>query len=135
MPQVRYTPGKFSTRASSAQQDYATGVQSPRRSQSESAIAAKDNWKASLDAAAAAGLFEKGLRASGDGEWKKGVETKGKARYSSGVLASEQKYVAKTAKFRSALEGLTLQPRGPKGTNYGRVQQVGDLMKSTKNSG
>lgn len=132
MPTVRYNTGKFSQRAASAAGEYASGTQNPRRSQSEAAKAAKGNWEAGLQAAIAADSFSKGLTRAGDAAWQKGVQEKGRSRYGTGVSLSESKYVTNFEPFKRAIESVSLQPRGPKGTNYARVQAVGEALRAAK---
>ncbi len=132
MPTVRNNPEKWASRSSGAGAEYASGVRAPRRSQSAAAIAAKENWKAGVTLAASEGRFEKGLQKSGDAKWLKGATEKGEQRFTSGVLSAQQEYAAGFAPFASALGSLTLAPRGPKGTNYGRVQAVGEALRAAK---
>ncbi len=132
MPLVRTNSEKWANRASGSGADYEAGVRAPRRSQSASAIAAKENWKQGVTLAASEGRFEKGLQKSGDAKWQKGSLEKGSARFTSGVLGATGAYEAGFAPFASALGSVQLAPRGPKGTNYGRVQAVGEALRAAK---
>lgn len=132
MPTVRINPEKWASRASGAGADYASGVRAPRRSQSAAAIAAKENYKAGVTLAISEGRFEKGLQKAGDAKWLKGATEKGEQRFTQGVLGTQQEYAAGFAPFAQALTSLSLAPRGPKGTNYGRVQAVGEALRNAK---
>ena len=132
MAKVKFDSSKWARRASASAGDYAAGVSSPRRSQSQSAIASKDVYAAGVNAAIAAGSYEKGLAKAGDAKWQKGVRDVGQSRYSQGVATSETEYSAGFRPFVSVLEGLDLGPKGPKGTNYGRTQIVGEALRAAK---
>ena len=129
---VRFDPAKWVMRAGAAGGEYGTGVQNPRRSQSATAIAAKDVYAAGVQAAIGRGAYEKGLSKAGDAKWQKGVAEKGKARYGQGVTAGADAYRQGFGPYASVLGGLELGPRGPKGQNYGRVQQVGEALRAAK---
>ncbi len=132
MPAVRSNPEKWANRSSAASADYAQGVQSPRRSWSQSASAAKENYKSGVALAASEGRYEKGVQKAGDAKWQKGATEKGAQRFSQGVLGAQQNYSSGFAPFAAALQGVNLPPRGPKGTNYGRVQAVGEALRAAK---
>jgi hypothetical protein len=110
---------KWSTRASGASGDYASGVANTTKEQA-------------VQAAAAQGRFAKGLQRAGTPAWKAGVATKGAQRYSQGVGVAAPNYQAGVAPYFTALGSLSLQPRGVKGTNMGRVQAVVDALMKTK---
>jgi len=133
--EVRQNAEKFARNASNASGDYLAGAQSPRRSQSAAAIAAEPNYESGVTAAISRKAYSTGLRKAGDGKWQKGIQDVGRARYQQGVAAAKDEYSSGFAPYASVLSGLTLQPRGPKGTNYGRVQMVGDALRAKKLSG
>lgn len=132
--QVRTNPSKWSRNSAASAGDYAAGAQSPRRPWAASAAAAADNFAAGVSEAVAQGRFAKGVNKAGDAAWNKGVQEKGRQRYGQGVAVGESKYSARFAPFAAALGSVTLSPRGPKGTNYNRVQEVGEALRSAKNS-
>ena len=129
---VNTDPQKWSNRSGAAGADYVSGAVSPKRSQSATAIASKDVWVQGVQAAIARGAYEKGLGKSGDAKWLKGIKDKGQRNYQTGVGIAQDAYRQGFAPFASALGGLELGPRGPKGTNYDRVQKVGELLRNTK---
>lgn len=132
MPEVRLNARKWATRSAAAGGDYDSGVRNPRRSQSAAAIASEPNYEAGINEAIGRKAYSKGLQKSGDAKWMKGATEKGRARFQQGVSVSETEYQAGFEPFASALRSVTLQPRGPKGQNYGRVQQVGDALRQAK---
>lgn len=132
MPNVRVDAEKYSSRASQASGDYLKGAQTPRRSQSQSAIAAAGNYAASVQEAISRGAYEKGLQKSGDQAWIRGVQDKGRTRYQQGVSLSGDKWRTGFQPYAATLQGLELGPKGPKGTNYDRVQKVGEALRQAK---
>jgi hypothetical protein len=133
--EVRQNPEKYARNASNAAGDYLSGAQSPRRSQSAAAIAAEPNYEAGVQAAISRKAYSVGLRKAGDAAWQKGITEVGRARYQQGVANAKDDYAAGFAPYASVLGGLSLPPRGPKGTNYQRVQAVGDALRAKKLSG
>lgn len=132
MATVRVDPDKYSSRASGAAGDYLKGSQAPRRSQSQAAVAAAGNYSTGVSEAISRGAFEKGLQRAGDQKWLKGIQEKGRTRYQQGVSLAADSWRSGFQPFAAALQGLELGPKGPKGTNYDRVQQVGELLRNTK---
>lgn len=132
MPQVRFNPAKWANRSQQASPEYATGVQNPRRSWAASAQASEGNYAAGVSEAASKGSYGKGVARASDAKWQKGALEKGRTRYGQGVSVSQEEYSAGFQPYANAINGLTLQPRGPKGSNYGRVQQIGDALRNIK---
>ncbi len=125
---------KYSTRAQAAVPEYRVGVTDPKRSQSDSAIAAAPNWQAAVTSAAALARFTSGLRAAGDAGWKQGALTKGADRYGPGVVAAKSKWQARVTPFLNAIAALDLPPKGLRGSsaNYQRVSAVGSALHALK---
>jgi secreted Zn-dependent insulinase-like peptidase len=59
---TRVTPGRT--------EDYKIGVQNPKRDWEAETVAAKDNWKAGIDAAAGKDMFAKGVVKAGSKKWQ-----------------------------------------------------------------
>ena len=113
---------------------YKAGVESPRRSWSESAAAADEARKAGLAAADARNAFSEGVRAAGDEKWKRRASVLGSQRYGAGVQAAEPEYRSGFSKYHSVIAGTTLGPRGPRGApgNYDRSRQMGEALHAAK---
>ena len=126
---------KWQRNSANASADYLTGILSPRRPWAQSAQAAEGNFEAGINAAIADKAYGKGIQEAGDSEWQNGARTKGQANYRTGVGASLAKYQSKFQRFASALASVTLAPRGPKGTNGGRVDVVNAAMMAAKKQG
>lgn len=106
---------KFANRAGAAVNDYVSGVQGAT-GQAAAAAAAADKWQQSVTAASAKAAFANNVTAAGDAAWKNGVTSKGQSRYAPGVTAGKQKWAAKVQKYFAVLKGLTLPPRGLRGS-------------------
>jgi hypothetical protein len=125
---------KYSTRAAAAAPDYKAGVMNPKRSQSQSAIAAKDTWAQAVQQAATNGSYAKGLNKSGDAKWQQNASTVGVTRYPQGVQNAGAAWANGVTPYLQVLSGLTLPPRGVRGSpqNIQRVQAVNDALAKAK---
>jgi len=123
---------KWVQRASAAAQTYGANVASSTVDQAGLAAAAQPLWAASVQQAAANNTFATQVQKAGTGAWKNGVATKGVARYPSGVTAAQGKYQTDVQPYFTALQNLTLPPRGVKGSNIGRVTAVDDALMAVK---
>ncbi len=128
---------KFARRAGGATADYAEGIETPKRSQSESAIAQKDTWRDAVSAAAADDRFAKGLRKAGDEKWSRKARSVGRDRYSPGVTAAKSDWQAGVAPYLGALRTMTLPAKGLRRSpqNVLRVQAVIDTLGKVKTGG
>jgi hypothetical protein len=106
---------KYSTRAGAAVNDYVAGVQGST-GQAAAAAAAADKWQQGVSAASAKAAFVNNINAAGDAAWKAGVQAKGQARYAGGVQAGMNKWASKVQKYFAVLKGLSLPPRGLRGS-------------------
>lgn len=125
---------KYVARAQAAVPDYKAGVASPRRSQSQSAIAAAGTWSQAVQQAATNGSYQKGLQASGDAKWQANSTNKGGVRYGPGVAAAQQSWASGVQPYLQTLSNLTLPPRGVRGSpqNIQRVSAVDDALSKLK---
>lgn len=122
----RVTPGRV--------EDYKLGITNPKRDWAEEAKAAKENWKAGIDAAAAKDLFAKGVEKAGTGKWKDRSLRKGPGRFSEGVYLARPDYEKGFAPFREAIQAVDLGPRYPKRDprNLERVKRIVDALVAKK---
>ncbi len=123
---------KWASRSAGAAGEYEKGTSNPRRPWAASTAAAADAQAQGVQNAIAEKRFEKGVNRAGDGAWSAGVRDKGRTRFQTGVSVAGSKYQNGFAPFAAVLSGLNLNARGPKGTNYGRVQQVGEALQAAK---
>lgn len=123
---TRVTPGRTD--------DYQKGVQSPRRDWANEATAAKDNWKAGIDAAHGKDLFAKGVAAAGSKKWQEKSLQKGPGRFAEGVYASGGDYEKGFAPFRAAIAAVDLGPKFPRRDprNLERVKKVVNALVAEK---
>jgi len=107
-------------------EDYKKGIESPKRDWAEETLAAKDNWKAGIDAAASKGLFEKGVTAAGSKKWKDKALAKGPGRFAEGVYLAGPDYEKGFAPYREAISRVDLGPKFPRRDprNLDRVKKV-----------
>lgn len=124
---------KFVRRASGAGEEYRKGVRSAGDWQGPTA-AASGNYAAGVQAAISDDRFTKGVRDVSNEEWKRKAETKGGANYGVGIRSSQDDFTKGYGPFREVVAGLTLPPRGPKGSpeNYDRVRLVGEAQHNAK---
>jgi len=123
---TRVTPGRT--------EDYKIGVQNPKRDWAEETEAATDNWKAGIDAAAAKGLFGKGVREAGSRKWQDKALKKGPGRFAEGVYIAGPDFEKGFAPYREAIARVDLGPKFPRRDprNLERVRRVVDALIEVK---
>ena len=127
---------KYEANASSATGAFVEGVNNPRRSQAESAIAAKDTYAQAVQEAIADDRFAKGVEEAGDAAWKEGATTLGKDRYAGGVRAGSDDWAKGTKPVIDAMAAVDLPPKGVKGdpANLERVRLMNEAARSASRS-
>ena len=107
-------------------EDYKLGIEHPRRDWEAETVAAKDNWKAGIDAAATKGLFEKGVTRAGSKKWQEKALAKGPGRFAEGVYIAGGDYEKGFAPYREAISRVDLGPKFPRRDprNLDRVKKV-----------
>ena len=90
-------------------------------------VAAGGIYTASLAQAGIGKRFVGGVKRAGAAKFARKVKDVGVARYGPGVAAAKSDMAAGVAPYVSALEGLEIPDRGPRGSpgNYAIVQVVG----------
>jgi len=123
---TRVTPGRA--------EDYKIGVQNPKRDWEEETTAAKENWKAGIDAAAAKDLFAKGVAKAGSKKWQDKALKKGPSRFSEGVYLAGPDYEKGFSPYREAIAGVDLGPKYPRRDprNIERVKRVNAALIAVK---
>ena len=126
---TRVTPGRT--------EDYKLGIQNPRRDWETETKASAGNWKAGVDAAAAKGLFQKGVTRAGTAKWRDRALKKGTGRFAEGVYLAGPDYEKGFAPFHAAIERVDLGPRFPKRDprNLERVKRIVDALVEEKLGG
>ncbi len=128
---------KWAQRAAAAGPDYTAGVKAPRKDWGQNTAAAADSWSQGVNDAVANGRFASGVQKAGTQKWQNGAVTKGSVRYPQGVQSATPQFQAGFGPYLQVIAGLTLAPRGPKGSpnNYTRSQQVGQALHQRKIGG
>ncbi|MBA7687823.1 hypothetical protein ES703_96296 [subsurface metagenome] len=126
---TRVTPGRT--------EDYKLGIKNPKRDWAEETLAAKDNWKAGVDAAAAKDLFGKGVTKAGSKKWQEKALKKGPGRFAEGVYIAGDDYEKGFAPYREAIARVDLGPRFPRRDprNLERVRRVVEALVEEKIGG
>lgn len=125
---------KWASNAGNATQTYIAGINAPKASQSQSAVAAAPRWQAAVASPAALASFTSHLQKAGDAAWAAGALGKGKDRYSAGIAAGKPKFLANIGPVLATIAGVNLPDKGIRGSaqNYARVQAVGDALHLAK---
>lgn len=123
---TRVTPGRI--------RDYELGIKNPKRDWETETLAAEDNWKAGVDAAAAKGLFPKGVKEAGSKKWQEKALKKGPGRFAEGVYIGGDDYARGFAPFHAAIERVDLGPRFPRRDprNLERVRRIVEALIAEK---
>ena len=114
--------------------DYTNGVKSPKRDWAAETGAAKGNWKAGVDAAAAKDLFAKGVAEAGTKKWQEKALAKGPGRFAEGVFGAGGDYEKGFAPYRAAIAAVDLGPKFPRRDprNLDRVKRVVQALTEAK---
>jgi len=128
---VANTVDKWQRRSSVAAPDYLSGVQNPKVPWDQAAKAGEANYKTAVTMAATEGRFGKGIARVGNEKWAKGATQKGPGRFVEGVQVGGPNFQERIQTVLSTIEGVTLAPRGPKGSpqNYQRVTPIGEALR------
>ena len=107
-------------------EDYSKGISNPKRDWEGEALAAKGNWKAGIDAAAAKDMYAKGISQAGTEKWKKKALALGPGRFAEGVYQAGPDYEKGFAPYREAIASVDLGPKFPRRDprNLDRVKRV-----------
>lgn len=114
--------------------DYVKGIENPRRDWEAETVAAKENWKAGVDSAAANDLFAKGVTAAGTKKWKDKALKVGPGRFAEGVMIAGPDYERGFKPYRDAIARVDLGPKYPRRDprNLARVKAVVDALIAEK---
>ncbi len=124
---------KWRSRTAAAQGDFSAGIQRSRGWQAPT-LAANETYKQGVAKAMAEDRFAKGVSKSSDSEWKSRASASAGA-WAQGAAAAEGDFASGIAKVLAVIQATPLPNRGPKGTNYGRVQELGEALRKAKDAG
>lgn len=125
---------KYTNRTAQAVDAYKAGVQAPKQSQSQAAIAAAGNWQQAVTGTAALNAFKSGLQRAGDTAWMNGALSKGADRYPVGTRLAAPKWQTNVQPYLAAIAGFNLPARGIRGAaqNWQRSQTLGQQLHTLK---
>lgn len=107
---------KFRTNFAGAGAEYEAGVSAPRRPWEEASVAAEPIYVSQVVAAANAGRRVAGVRRVGNAKWVDRAKRLGVNALANSAEVAAEEYGRQVAAVRSAVEGHTLPPDGPKGS-------------------
>jgi len=124
---------KYATVTPQRQGEYQSGVEQPLRDWKANSIAAKENWKAGIQAAVTADSQFKGVQRSSTERWKSRTLAKGVTRWGEGVQLGAADFETGFAPFQQAIAALNLPPRFARRDprNLARVTAVVQAMIAT----
>lgn len=125
---------KFKERASGASTEYATNAAASAQDWEAKTSAAEEVYKQSVIDAANKGRFGAGVRGSAE-KFRKNVTNLGGQRYASGIGNAQDTYAQAMGPVLATIAGLTLPPRGVKGTNQERSNAVAVALRKAKVGG
>lgn len=128
---------KFTQNAQAAAPSYAAGVQTAGPEWAAKTKAAADTWQQGVQQAAAQNRFANGVNQASQNKFQTRASTVGPARYTQGVAGAGDNWQSQTQPFLNTIAGLTLPPRGVKGSpqNILRVQAIADALRAKKLQG
>ena len=125
---------KWRTVSPGRAQDYVDGASAAGAEWQRAAAAAEAVYKQAVVEAANAGRYGRGVSSAGAEKYVAGIQNKGSARWSAGITASGDAYQQGFAPYHQVLAGLTLPPRGVKGSpqNIQRVALIAQALHKKK---
>jgi hypothetical protein len=117
-------------------QDYAEGIDNPRRDWAQATAAAADAWRDGITKAATSGQFARNVTRVGTAKWQAKARAKGATRFSEGVQIAQPDYAAGFAPYADVIKNTALPPRYAKGDprNLERVKAIATAL-SKKRTG
>ena len=121
---------KWAANAAGAQTYYESGVKGAGADWLAGASAAGPAFKAGVSAGNIQDMYLGGIRKAGAEKYTRKASEVGPGRFSQGVAAGTQDYSSGVDPMLSTIAGITLSPRGPRGSaaNLQRVAQVADAL-------
>lgn len=123
---------KFKKNAGAAQSEYVSGAKAAAGDWHTAAAAAEDRWSAGTSEAAGRRAFSKGIAESSPAAYAEGVEKVGGSRFVQGVGVADVRWQKGFGPYADTLRSLSLSPKGVKGTNMGRANEVATALRARK---
>ncbi len=126
---ARVTPGRA--------QDFADGVQNPRRDWKTETAAAESRYEAGVTEAIQGKRFGKGVSKAGTEKWQRATLSLGVTRWPEGVQGAGPAYEAGFGPFRDVIAGLNLPQKFARGDsrNILRVAAIAKALHTKKIGG
>jgi len=125
---------KFERRAGQAGQDYESGVESVSDSEQQQAtLDSVSSWEQGIQDAISEGRFQSGVN-NPNKSWQEAALSVGSSRFTQGASQAGSTWQNGFSDFADTLEGLSLQPRGARGseTNFQRSREVGEAQHNAR---
>jgi hypothetical protein len=125
---------KFEARAAAAGQAYEDGVMDVSDSEQQQAtLDAAGNWETGVQDAIAEGRFSAGVQ-NPNQSWQQAAMETGSSRFTQGASNAGGQWQSGFQPFADALESLSLQPRGARGSpsNFDRARNVGETLHNVR---
>jgi hypothetical protein len=125
---------KWKRQSAAARPEYEQGVRDTKKDWKDNTLRGAQNYEQAVTKAIADKRFQGGVDKAGTATWREATLSKGPNRWTEGIAGSTDKYERGFAPYRATIEGLTLPPRGPKGSpqNIDRVRAVTEALHNTK---
>lgn len=131
VPPVSQVASKWARRAASAGAEYELGVTGAGTRWQAATLAAENNYKTAVAAAAGAGRFGKGVARAGGTKYESGATKKGPGRFAQGVGVAEPDYSSQVAPYLQAIAATDLPARQPAGSE-GNIQRVAAIARALR---
>lgn len=118
-------------------EDFAQGVQNPRKDWKGQTLAAAANYAAAIQQAITGKRYDAGVNKAGTEKWQRKTLQKGVNRWAEGVNLAADDYQTGFAKYRDVIARLDLPPRYPTGDprNIQRVAAIAAALNKAKTAG
>jgi hypothetical protein len=128
---------KFVARGQAAGGDYTAGIRGSGERWKANTKAGKDNWVQGVQESITRNAFEKGVDAAGAAGFEDRAIAVGPQRFAQGIGQAKNKWVQNTTPYLNMMAGLSLTPRGPKGSpqNQQRSAEVATANRRKKVGG
>ena len=131
---IEHIAAKFATVTPQRTEDYRIGVQNPRKDWATSTAAAEAAYETGVQLAITKKRFGKGVKKVGTEKWQRNAVEKGTQRWGPGVAMAKEAYASAFARYRDAIERVTLPPRYARRDprNLDRVKAVVNALTAAK---
>ena len=128
---------KFVARGQAAGADYTAGIRGSGERWKANTKAGKDNWVQGVQESITRNAFEKGVDAAGAAGFEDRATSVGPQRFAQGIGQAKNKWIQNTTPYLNMMSGLSLTPRGPKGSpqNQQRSAEVATANRRKKVGG